>query len=113
MALSGFAGVCMTSAISSFVSALPERFSGQISAAPRLTGTKKSPEAKRQYIPKYRKIGKTLELAKKPKSPSSRLKTRVSLRANIPETTVVLLINEQGEKEKGRDEREFSWCSLL
>src|SRR5947209_10360793 len=38
---------------------------------------------------------------------------RVALRANIPETPVVLLINEQGEKEKGRDEREFSWCSFL
>src|SRR5260370_1770585 len=36
-----------------------------------------------------------------------------SLRANISETTVVLSINEQGEKEKGRDEREFSWCSFL
>src|SRR6266700_8415082 len=33
------------------------------------------------------------------------------LRANIPETPVVLLINEQGEKEKGRDE--LSWCSFL
>src|SRR2546422_552521 len=32
-----------------------------------------------------------------------------TLRANICETPVVLLINEQGEKEKGRDEREFSW----
>jgi hypothetical protein len=31
-----------------------------------------------------------------------------TLRANIPETPVVLLINEQGEKEKGR--YEFSWC---
>src|SRR5450756_2576519 len=31
------------------------------------------------------------------------------LRANISETVLVLLINEQGEKEKGRDEREFSW----
>jgi hypothetical protein len=30
------------------------------------------------------------------------------LRANISETVLVLLINEQGEKEKGRDEREFS-----
>jgi hypothetical protein len=30
------------------------------------------------------------------------------LRANIPETVLVPLINEQGEKEKGRDE--FSWC---
>ncbi len=30
--------------------------------------------------------------------------------ANIRETVLVLLINEQGEKEKGRDEREFSWC---
>src|SRR5713101_1202566 len=34
-----------------------------------------------------------------------------TLRANISETVLVLLINEQGEKEKGRDEREFSWCS--
>src|SRR5882724_10083679 len=40
--------------------------------------------------------------------------TRCSpLRANIPETAVVLLINEQGEKEKGRDEWHFSWCSFL
>jgi len=31
-----------------------------------------------------------------------------ALRANIPETGLVLLINEQGEKEKGR--YEFSWC---
>src|SRR5712664_2810588 len=31
-----------------------------------------------------------------------------SLRANIPETVLVTLINEQGEKEKGR--YEFSWC---
>ena len=35
-----------------------------------------------------------------------------ALRANISETAVVLLINEQGEKEKGRDEREFFWCSF-
>jgi hypothetical protein len=33
-----------------------------------------------------------------------------ALRANIGETSLVPLINEQGEKEKGRDEREFSWC---
>lgn len=33
----------------------------------------------------------------------------LTLRANISETVLVLLINEQGEKEKGRDEREFSW----
>ena len=32
-----------------------------------------------------------------------------ALRANISETVLVLLINEQGEKEKGKDEREFSW----
>src|SRR6266852_5940201 len=33
------------------------------------------------------------------------------LRANISETGLVLLINEQkGEKEEIRDEREFSWC---
>jgi hypothetical protein len=31
-----------------------------------------------------------------------------ALRANIRETPVVLLINEQGEKEKGRDEWQFS-----
>src|SRR5229473_1669381 len=37
----------------------------------------------------------------------------LSLRANISETVLVLLINEQGEKEKGRDEREFSWCSFF
>ncbi len=36
-----------------------------------------------------------------------------ALRANISETVLVLLINEQGEKEKGRDEREFSWCSFF
>jgi hypothetical protein len=36
-----------------------------------------------------------------------------TLRANIFETPVVLLINEQGEKEKGRDEREFSWCLVF
>jgi hypothetical protein len=35
-----------------------------------------------------------------------------TLRANIPETPVVLLINEQGEKEKGRDGWEFFWCSF-
>src|SRR5260370_32482792 len=38
------------------------------------------------------------------------LTTTPSLRANISETVLVLLINEQGEKEKGRDEREFSRC---
>jgi hypothetical protein len=36
-----------------------------------------------------------------------------ALRANIRETPVVPLINEQGEKEKGRDEWHFSWCSFL
>jgi hypothetical protein len=36
-----------------------------------------------------------------------------TLRASIFETPVVLLINEQGEKEKGRDEREFSWCLVF
>jgi len=36
-----------------------------------------------------------------------------TLRANISETVLVLFINEQGEKEKGRDEREFSWCSFF
>jgi hypothetical protein len=38
---------------------------------------------------------------------------RTTLRANIRETPVVPLINEQGEKEKGRDEWHFSWCSFL
>src|SRR6266566_2518036 len=34
-----------------------------------------------------------------------------TLRANISETGLVLLINEQkGEKAELRDEREFSWC---
>jgi len=32
------------------------------------------------------------------------------LRANISETVLVLLINEQGEKEEDGDERKFSWC---
>src|SRR2546430_17386928 len=36
---------------------------------------------------------------------------QTTLRANISETGLVLLINEQkGEKEEIRDEREFSWC---
>ena len=35
----------------------------------------------------------------------SKSEPETTLRANIPETPVVLLINEQGEKEKGRDER--------
>ena len=36
---------------------------------------------------------------------------RAALRVNIPETSLVPLINEQkGEKEEIRDEREFSWC---
>src|SRR6267378_245166 len=34
----------------------------------------------------------------------------VTLRANISETDLVLLINEQGEKAENRDERQFSWC---
>jgi bifunctional non-homologous end joining protein LigD len=42
-----------------------------------------------------------------------KLLVRKALRANIHETPVVLLINEQGEKEKERDEREFSWCSFF
>src|SRR6516225_7492292 len=37
--------------------------------------------------------------------------SRASLRANMSETGLVLLINEQkGEKEEIRDEREFSGC---
>jgi hypothetical protein len=34
----------------------------------------------------------------------------LALCANIGETSLVPLINEQGEKEKGRDGRQFSWC---
>jgi hypothetical protein len=38
-------------------------------------------------------------------------KSRIALRANISETGLVLLINEQkGEKAEIRDEREFSRC---
>lgn len=33
-----------------------------------------------------------------------------SLRANISETIIVLLIADQGEKEKRNDEREFPCC---
>ncbi len=41
----------------------------------------------------------------------SRQGFRNTLRANISETGLVLLINEQkGEKEEIRDDREFSWC---
>jgi hypothetical protein len=35
-----------------------------------------------------------------------------SLRANISETLPVVVINEQGEEEKNKDEKEFSWCCL-
>jgi hypothetical protein len=35
-----------------------------------------------------------------------------ALRANISETLPVVVINEQGEEEKNKDEQEFSWCSL-
>jgi len=35
-----------------------------------------------------------------------------TLGANISETALVLLINEQGEKEKSRDDRDFSWTSF-
>jgi hypothetical protein len=47
------------------------------------------------------------------KFPSVYAASRRPLRANIPETVLVLLINEQGEKEKGRDERYFSWCCFF
>ena len=40
------------------------------------------------------------------------LPPRASLRANISETPPVVLINEQGEEEKDRDEGEFSWCCV-
>src|SRR5216684_4921549 len=33
-----------------------------------------------------------------------------TLRANISETVLVLLINEQGEKAENRNELQFSWC---
>ncbi|HXM60028.1 MAG TPA: hypothetical protein VN950_04170 [Terriglobales bacterium] len=35
-----------------------------------------------------------------------------TLRANISETLPVVVINEQGEEEKNKDEQEFSWCCL-
>jgi len=35
-----------------------------------------------------------------------------ALRANISETLPVVVINEQGEEEKNKDEQEFSWCCL-
>jgi hypothetical protein len=35
-----------------------------------------------------------------------------TLRGNIPGTALVLLINEQDEKEKSRDDRDFSWTSF-
>src|SRR5713226_2930133 len=37
---------------------------------------------------------------------------RATLRANISETLPVVVINEQGEEEKNKDEQEFSWCCL-
>jgi hypothetical protein len=33
------------------------------------------------------------------------------LRANISETLPVVIINEQGEEEKNKDEQEFSWST--
>jgi hypothetical protein len=38
--------------------------------------------------------------------------TSDALRANISETLPVVVINEQGEEEKNKDEQEFSWCCL-
>ena len=38
--------------------------------------------------------------------------TAFALRANISETLPVVVINEQGEEEKNKDEQEFSWCCL-
>jgi integrase len=38
--------------------------------------------------------------------------TRAALRANISETLPVVVINEQGEEEKNKDEQELSWCCL-
>jgi DNA-binding NarL/FixJ family response regulator len=36
----------------------------------------------------------------------------IALRANISETLPVVVINEQGEEKKNKDEQEFSWCCL-
>jgi len=36
-----------------------------------------------------------------------------TLCANISDTILVLLINKQGKKEKGSNEREFSWGSAF
>src|SRR6202008_4509587 len=45
------------------------------------------------------------------RSRARRARCSRTLRANISETSLVPLINEQkGEKEEIRDEREFSWC---
>jgi hypothetical protein len=54
-----------------------------------------------------------MEAAGEGSSLAKKYKVRLPLRANIRETPVVPLINEQGEKEKGRDEWHFSWCSFL
>ena len=40
------------------------------------------------------------------------INTPTALRANISETLPVVVINEQGEEEKNKDEQEFSWCCL-
>jgi hypothetical protein len=34
------------------------------------------------------------------------------LRANISETLLAVIISEQGEEEKNRDEYQFSWCCV-
>src|SRR6202008_1321645 len=45
------------------------------------------------------------------RSRARRARCSRTLRANISETSLVPLINEQkGEKEEIRDVREFSWC---
>src|SRR5580700_4786209 len=42
----------------------------------------------------------------------ARRRVEIALRANISETLPVVVINEQGEEEKNKDEQEFSWCCL-
>jgi hypothetical protein len=56
----------------------------------------------------YRPATISVRLCSSLYKPLESIYDRVSLRANIFETVLVPLINEQGEKEKGT--YEFSWC---
>ena len=74
--------------------------------------------AYKDFLTLWKDADPDIPILKKPKR-STRSCSRtcsqllIPLRANIRETPVVPLINEQGEKEKGRDEWHFSWCSFL